>query len=352
MRLLLCVACAALLACRGGGNETRRPGDHPKPPEAEGGARPDGHTVKIDPAMRRDLRITTAAVERRPGGEQVSLLGELSVDQAAYAEVGVPAAARVTRLMVGAGDTVHQGQPLAELTSMELGKARADYLSAAARVKLAEAALERKRGLAAEKILPIREVQEAESQAADASAAMRSARAAIAAFGAEPPAVDRDGSNFSTFVLRAPVHGTVIERAAVVGQMLEPAASPFRIGDLSTLWLTVHAFERDAVRIEQGAAARLVVPGASWTGLSGHRRTGGPASGEGVANGPGSHRRPESWEPPASRYVGDCHCPDRRVRRADPHRAGCSRAAPPRRLVRVPATGREHLRDPAHRTWP
>ncbi len=260
MRLLLCVACAALLACRGGGNETRRPGDHPKPPEAEGGARPDGHTVKIDPAMRRDLRITTAAVERRPGGEQVSLLGELSVDQAAYAEVGVPAAARVTRLMVGAGDTVHQGQPLAELTSMELGKARADYLSAAARVKLAEAALERKRGLAAEKILPIREVQEAESQAADASAAMRSARAAIAAFGAEPPAVDRDGSNFSTFVLRAPVHGTVIERAAVVGQMLEPAASPFRIGDLSTLWLTVHAFERDAVRIEQGAAARLVFP--------------------------------------------------------------------------------------------
>ena len=42
--------------------------------------------------------------------------------------------------------------------------------------------------------------------------------------------------------------------------MLDPATPAFRIGDLSTLWLTVHAFERDAVRIRQGVAARLAFP--------------------------------------------------------------------------------------------
>ena len=42
--------------------------------------------------------------------------------------------------------------------------------------------------------------------------------------------------------------------------MLDPAAPAFRIGNLSTLWLTVHAFERDAVRIQQGVAARLSFP--------------------------------------------------------------------------------------------
>jgi cobalt-zinc-cadmium efflux system membrane fusion protein len=146
------------------------------------------------------------------------------------------------------------------LTSPELGQARAEYLSAEARVKLADAALERKRGLAAEKIVPLREVQEAESQATEARAALRAARAAIGAFGVEPPSTDTAEATASTFVLRSPVSGSVIERRAVVGQMLDPATPAFRIGDLSTLWLTVHAFERDAVRIQNGAAARIVFP--------------------------------------------------------------------------------------------
>jgi cobalt-zinc-cadmium efflux system membrane fusion protein len=133
-------------------------------------------------------------------------------------------------------------------------------LSAEARVTLADTSLERRRGLAAEKIVPLREVQEAEHQAAEARAALRTARAAITAFGVEPPPSDTGEATSSTFVLRSPVAGSVIERQAVVGQMLDPSTPAFRIGNLSTLWLTVHAFERDAVRIEKGASARLVFP--------------------------------------------------------------------------------------------
>lgn len=237
------------------------------PPAAEGGTaaaethgEADPNVVTVEEGMLRDLRITVSEVESRPGGERISLLGELAVDQRTYAEVGVPVAARVTRLTVQAGERVRAGQTLAELTSPELGRARAEYLSAEARAKLADAALERKRGLAAERIVPLREVQEAESAAADARAALRSARAGLGAFGVDPPTDDADGATSSTFLLRAPVAGSVIERTAVLGQMLDPATPAFRIGDLSTLWLTVHAFERDAVRIESGVSARLVFP--------------------------------------------------------------------------------------------
>jgi cobalt-zinc-cadmium efflux system membrane fusion protein len=52
----------------------------------------------------------------------------------------------------------------------------------------------------------------------------------------------------------------VLERTAVLGQVLTPGTPAFRVGDLSTLWLTVHAFERDAVRIENGVSARLLFP--------------------------------------------------------------------------------------------
>src|SRR5262249_55441313 len=162
-------------------------------------------------------------------------LGELAVDQRAYAEVGAPVAARITRVLVNAGDTVRAGQTLAELTSPELGRLRSEHLSASARLTLADSALARKRDLAAENIVPLREVQEAESAAGEARAAVRATRAAIAAFGVDPPSSDDEGATSSVFVLRSTVGGSVIERTAVIGQMLDPATPAFRIGDLSTL---------------------------------------------------------------------------------------------------------------------
>ena len=64
------------------------------------------------------------------------------------------------------------------------------------------------------------------------------------------------------FTLQSPVAGTVIERRALRGQMLDPGTAAFRIADLSTLWLTVHAFERDAVRIQRGTPAQVTLLGA------------------------------------------------------------------------------------------
>jgi cobalt-zinc-cadmium efflux system membrane fusion protein len=261
---LLCVAAAAC----GRSPETPRP-PAPEPAAAETAHAHHENTIEIDDAMLRDLRITTRPVESRAGGDAIVLLGELSVDQAAYAEVGTPVAARVTRLLANPGETVRKGQPVAELTSPDLARQRAEYLSASARVRLADAALERTRGLAAERIAPLREVQEAEAAATEARAALRASRAELAAFGVTPPATDDDAATASTFVLRSPVTGAVIERTAVIGQLLDPAAPAFRIGNLETLWLTVHAFERDAVRIRAGVPARLTfsaLPGEDFTG--------------------------------------------------------------------------------------
>lgn len=263
--LLLC----ALVASCGRGSEPG-PANASEPAAAADATHADeANILEVDEGMLRDLRITTRAVESRTGGDLVVLLGELAVDQSAYAEVGTPVAARVARVLVNTGDTVRPGQPVVELTSPDLARERAEYASASARLRLAEAALERKRGLAAERIAPVREVQEAESAASEARAALRAVRAELAAFGVDPPAADADESAAPTFVLRSPVGGAVIERAAVVGQMLDPATPAFRIGNLSTLWLTVHAFERDAVRIRPGVAAQLAfsaLPGVDFTG--------------------------------------------------------------------------------------
>lgn len=252
-----------LLLAVGCGGSTETPTETPASKDATPAKEEhtDAAEVRVDPSMLRDLRITTAAVESRRGGDSVSLLGELSVDERAYAEVGVPIGARVTRLLAAPGDAVREGQPLLHLDSPELGRLRADYLTAEARVTLAESVLKRKRELAAERIAPLREVQEAEATVAETRAAMRSAVAALSALGvAVPTTADGDKPPSSGFTLQAPVTGTVIERTAVIGQMLDPSKPAFRIANLSSLWLTVHAFERDAVRISRGAAARLSFP--------------------------------------------------------------------------------------------
>lgn len=271
--LLVILFCAASVAACGGGGGQSAPAETAKPatPPESADAHVDPNEVKVEEAMLRDLRITTAAVESRTGAEDVTLLGELAVDERNYAEVGVPVPARAMRLMAGPGDQVRAGEMLVELQSPELGKLRAEYVSAQARLTLAEGALKRKRELAAEKIVPLREVQEAETDATQAQAAVRSASAALTALGVPPSTSgDAESRSAATFGLRSPVAGTVLERNIVQGQMLDPATPAFRIANLATLWLTVHAFERDAVRIAKGANARLTfsaLPGEQFPGV-------------------------------------------------------------------------------------
>jgi cobalt-zinc-cadmium efflux system membrane fusion protein len=164
------------------------------------------------------------------------------------------------------GQYVAAGAALVTLQSGELARGRSELTTAEARATLARQVLERKRALNAERIVPTREVQEAENELAAADDQVRGARASLASLGV---ATDAPDPNPSALVVRSPIAGTVIERAAVLGQMAEPSTPLFRIADLSTVWLTVHAFERDAVRLNAGATARITfaaMPGQTLAG--------------------------------------------------------------------------------------
>jgi cobalt-zinc-cadmium efflux system membrane fusion protein len=225
------------------------------------GAEAGSQTVKIAPEMIRDLRVTTAKAEARAAGERVSVLAELRVNQDAYAEVASPSPARVVRVLVKAGDVVKANQPLVELTSGDMSKARAEVSAADARVALAKKNLERKKGLLAERLIPERDVIDAQNAVAEAEAARTVAAGALRQF-----AGTEGGSGL---MLRAPVAGTVIDRDVVVGQLADPSKTLFKIGDLSKLWLVAHVFERDAVRVQVGTtgnASFAALPGKTVEG--------------------------------------------------------------------------------------
>ena len=316
----LILAAMTGVACRGNDGAPAKAGggEHAAATGAAASGKADGHddddgddhgggkheegetdTLQIGADTLRDLRITIAPVETRVAAETLTLLGELGVNEEAYAEVSAPLAARVTRLVAAAGDDVRVGEPLVVLQSREIGELMGTLHSAAARVTLARQAFDRRRTLAAERITPQRGVEEAEAELVAAEAVERAARASLMAIGITPDVPDasagpgRDaaigssaGRNASSatarsgtgrsesadesgLVLRAPVGGTVLERTVAIGQLADPARPLFRIAHLGTLWLTVHAFERDAVRLSRGTAARVsfaALPGETFAG--------------------------------------------------------------------------------------
>ena len=264
MRTMLIVVTLVVAAC---GRQTTPESAAPAVPGRTESATPhDAGILRLDAAAVRDLRLTTSPVERRTASGEVDVLGELGVDRERYAEVAPPIDAQVVRLLVSANAIVAAGASLAELRSPELGRARADVITAEARLQLATQTADRKRTLAAERIAPARELQEAESQLQEARATHRAAIASVRALGVSET---DDSDDTARFVVRAPIAGTVLERAAVTGQLAQASQAMYRIADLRQLWLTVHAFERDAVQIARRAPVRITLaalPGREFQG--------------------------------------------------------------------------------------
>jgi cobalt-zinc-cadmium efflux system membrane fusion protein len=251
---LLCAAAPLLAGCGDNArHEEAEEHDHDAHEDAQRHGSASADTLRVDPSMLRDLRITTQPAESRPAGDTVTLLGELRVNEDAYAEVGASIEARVSRVLAAPGDTVTAGQPLVELDSLEVGRARASIATSRARLQLAQQSVVRRRELAADKIVPQREMQSSEAELAQADAESRAAEQSLSALGA----VRGSGARFT---LASPIAGTVIDRSALRGRMVDAEQPLFVVSDLARLWLIVHAFERDALRVRTGSSARVTFP--------------------------------------------------------------------------------------------
>lgn len=252
------------IACGGGS----APGE---PPASTTAGPADTHpeeenAIHLGEDMVRDLRISTATVTQRSGAREVAVLGEIAADQGRYAEVAPPTGGQVVRVLVDLNAAVRQGAPLAQLRSAEFGRARADLLTAEVRRDLAQQVLDRKRQLAAERIIAAREVQEAEAAFRAAEAEAKAAASALRALGIQE---DDSVGDSPLFYVRTPVSGRVIERRAILGQYADLASPLFIVADLSQVWLIAQVFERDAVNLRLGSTAHITLaalPGREFDG--------------------------------------------------------------------------------------
>ncbi len=222
----------------------------------------DENLVVLTPEAAARIEIQTAPAEKRVLAQELVTTGQVDFDQTRLAHVSPRVTGRVHRVHGVLGQRVRRGATLAEIDSIELGQAKAAYLQAKAKTELARTSFDRAQGLFADRIASEQEVLEAEAHHRDAAASLRTAEETLYLFGLAKETVDSlnyDDRGTSTYPLRAPFAGTLVERHATLGELVTPERNLFTLADLSRVWIWIDISQRDlgGVHIGDQAFARV-----------------------------------------------------------------------------------------------
>lgn len=198
--------------------------------------------------------IRTVPVLRTEATHDLSLVGKLVVQETSLATLSAWVSGRLDRLHVDfTGQTVRQGDPLAEIYSPELFPAQEEWILAHAAVQRLpdspDPSLRKMAGatvLAAAKKLELLGVSEIQMEEILAR-----------------------GVPTERLTLFAPLGGTVLQRHAVVGQYVQEGDALFTIANLEHLWLEMDAYESDLPWLQLGQDVLFEVeawPGESFSG--------------------------------------------------------------------------------------
>ena len=161
----------------------------------------------------------------------------------------------VRRVLVDVGTEVRAGEVLVELHSVASAEAKTAFVSASVDADLKKLTYEREEGLVAKKISPRQDLQEAEAAYKTAAFTLSMARQRLINFGLLPDEISRIENSqdcSAALLVRAPYGGTLVERAAVVGEAVEPGDALFTLANLSTMWLSLSIPGDDAKFLRSG----------------------------------------------------------------------------------------------------
>ena len=182
--------------------------------------------------------VRTAIAAAQAFTETVGAIGTVEARAGHSAALGAPGAARISRVLVSAGQHVSIGDVLVELDQTSFQSAAQ---SAGAQLTASERAFERATRLAEAGIVPRKDVEQAAAELAkaraDAATARRSAQLSV---------------------IRAPISGVVTTVNATLGATADPSRPLVEIADPTMTDVVLNTTPSDAARIRSGASVALV----------------------------------------------------------------------------------------------
>lgn len=231
-------------ACVGGEGEAE--GEADEAAERVGGE----DRVILGPDALASLPLTYADAQVVELVPSLEVPAEVMPDPNRVSIIGSSVAGRVVDVRATVGDEVRAGTPLVVLESVEVGEAVSAYQAAVADATVAANALVRAERLFQDRIVPQRRLEEARATHTTAQAGETAAATRLQTLGVQLPLVP--GSELGRVHLSSPVGGTVVARAASVGQWVGPSESLLEVMDLRVLWLLASVYERDIRHVEVG----------------------------------------------------------------------------------------------------
>ncbi|CAM3790263.1 efflux RND transporter periplasmic adaptor subunit [Roseateles saccharophilus] len=220
--------------------------------------------IKMSAEDVKRAGIQVVELQPRSEADVVTVTATVKPNQDLLARIAPRVEGRILRVDANLGDSVRAGQPLATLDSVTLGEAQSNLLQVQATNRVAQADFQRAQSLAAEEIIPQRELLRAKAELEKSNAELRGAQDKLRLLGASA-STGTEG----TFLLRAPFAGTVVQRKATLGELATPSETAFTIADLSRVWIEANITEDLLSRVRSGAVATVTVaayPGVIFTG--------------------------------------------------------------------------------------
>ncbi|HYA86618.1 MAG TPA: efflux RND transporter periplasmic adaptor subunit [Nitrospirota bacterium] len=198
-------------------------------------------------ALRSRLLVQQVAVDDSP--HTLVSPAVVEADPARTVNILPPLAGRVVNLVVRLGDHVVKGDPVVAIDSGDLGQAYADDDKARDALQHAERTLERVRGLHDAGAGSLKDLEQAESDYAQAKAEFRRAESRLEEIGV--PSQPKDGLRLLT--LTAPTTGSVTALTTAPGAFVNDlTASLMTIANLGSVWVTANVPEMDIAHIAKG----------------------------------------------------------------------------------------------------
>jgi len=193
--------------------------------------------MKLRPSDLPGMTLATVKEVQLPGVLETS--GQVTFDDRRVAKIISRVAGRIENGWVSQWDYVRRGERILALYSPDYMTAEAEYLQALATSRLSATS-----GLPDEVRL--------------AKALQAAAKRKLELLGLEEQDIEAIKTPGPTFVMRAPISGTVVEKLALRGSQVNPGDVLFSLGTLDQVWITADIYEDDLARIRVGQQLEAV----------------------------------------------------------------------------------------------
>ncbi|HEX9636032.1 MAG TPA: efflux RND transporter periplasmic adaptor subunit [Acidobacteriota bacterium] len=225
--------------------------------------------VHLSPAAIAEAGIRTWKVQPVNLAHLLVLNGSVGYNEDRLLELAANVRGRAAAIHVDLGQRVRKGDPVLTIESVELGRAREDFLRELSELRVAAQAYERAQALVKGKAISAGEYETREGSYLAKKAAADAAERTLHLYGDDQATLDAlrqridnhdpypSASQGASLVLKAPFDARVIERKVTPGSLFEAMQPLVTLADLSSVWVFLEAYEKDLAALHLGLPVTL-----------------------------------------------------------------------------------------------